>query len=1074
MKRNKLYTVNRWNKPLFMPEPEVENLFLLGGTSQNQFFSHQGGGTYGNTSLPTTASNIGSNGSAIASAAGGKGGGGMKMGGGAAWAGAAPGIGLGWTAALQEDPQYSTDAYNGFSLVDSTLTGGKKSQVGMGLVNSGAAVMNKGLESGNGGMALIGGIAGTLGTIINNGWGYKVNQKMLEAAERGIRANENFRSNASYFDDIQMPTSQVTSSNVYKGGVFTSGKAARKNRELAERIQEAQNHAYRSVQNNIDNIISDQIDNALANYAAYGGPLDFGGGALGLMQQNRYFDTIDKRTDAIAGKAANTAQTAFTTGAKTFADGGLKAAFMDEFGKDPIGAAVRYNQGLEAMAAQEEMRKIEAAKEQEYADMQKRLLNLETENQGLQALMAAQPQTTLPMIPEIPETEETPTSSSTPSRAASRVSSGNATWDYVEDQLRKSGKFNDIQIEGIKYNLQRESALNPDVVGDGGAAFGLGQWHGSRQPKDKSLAGQTKHLIDTLSNFDGKEHWIGKGNYEGFLNARTPEEAHYYIAKGYERPRADIVAKVKRDSDMSLRRLKAFGGELGTNGTDWTNGLLYIDEGGSHEENPFDGVPMGLDQEGVPNLVEEGETVYNNYVFSDRMDVPDFMLKDLGLPKSKKGISFADASKKLAQESEKRPNDPISQDGLEASLSRLAEIQETERMRKQGKEYMGLEGYACGGKMGRKYPWGGWTPEPLVKSRGLTPEELRALAAEQSKASAAVLQPAVSKAASRAVNREDSNRPYGNNATQPSFAFVGPTEEQMEEVRRDQLGPRQETPAIADEMRQAIAREGYTPEISPNDARMIGLTTDYLNGRVDEGYDPYPTWMRYAPAVGSGIMALTDALGLTNKPDYTYADRIAASAERAGYAPKVRYNPIGDYMRFVPLDRMFKQNSLDATARAAERTILNSSMPASTKYAALLANNYNNQLASGNLFRQEQEYNDENRRYVKDFNRKTNMFNSQMGLEASMANARYHQVAQQMGLSGLAQAAALRDSIDARTGAAKSANLTNFLTSLGNIGRENFALNQINSDRSRQYGVYRNGVSEHKRSSKGKKGSRWT
>jgi hypothetical protein len=242
---------------------------------------------------------------------------------------------------------------------------------------------------------------------------------------------------------------------------------------------------------------------------------------------------------------------------------------------------------------------------------------------------------------------------------------------------------------------------------------------------------------------------------------------------------------------------------------------------------------------------------------------------------------------------------------------------------------------------------------------------------------------------------------------------------------------------------------------------------------VDEGYDPYPTWMRYAPAVGSGIMALTDALGITNKPDYTYADRIAASAERAGYAPKVRYNPIGDYMRFVPLDRMFKQNSLDATARAAERTILNSSMPASTKYAALLANNYNNQLASGNLFRQEQEYNDENRRYVKDFNRKTNMFNSQMGLEASMANARYHQAAQQMGLCGLGQAAVLRDSIDARLGAAKAANLSNFLTSLGNIGRENFALNQINSDRSRQYGVYRNGVSEHKRSSKGKKGSRW-
>jgi hypothetical protein len=91
-----------------------------------------------------------------------------------------------------------------------------------------------------------------------------------------------------------------------------------------------------------------------------------------------------------------------------------------------------------------------------------------------------------------------------------------------------------------------------------------------------------------------------------------------------------------------------------------------------------------------------------------------------------------------------------------------------------------------------------------------------------------------------------------------------------------------------------------------------------------------------------------------------------------------------------------------------------------------------------------------------------------------MANARYRQAAQQLGLSGLGQDAAMRDAIDARVGATRSANLSNFLTSLGNIGRENFALNQINSDRSRQYGVYSNGVSEHKRSSKNKKSSRWT
>ena len=87
------------------------------------------------------------------------------------------------------------------------------------------------------------------------------------------------------------------------------------------------------------------------------------------------------------------------------------------------------------------------------------------------------------------------------------------------------------------------------------------------------------------------------------------------------------------------------------------------------------------------------------------------------------------------------------------------------------------------------------------------------------------------------------------------------------------------------------------------------------------------------------------------------------------------------------------------------------------------------------------------------------MFNAQMGLEADMANARYTQQASQMGLHGLAQAAAMRDQIDARTGAARAANLSNFINGLGDIGRENFAFNQINSDRSRRHHVGHNGGS---------------
>lgn len=490
-----------------------------------------------------------------------------------------------------------------------------------------------------------------------------------------------------------------------------------------------------------------------------------------------------------------------------------------------------------------------------------------------------------------------------------------------------------------------------------------------------------------------------------------------------------------------LANYAAFGGELGTNGTDWTNGLLYIDEGGSHEDNPLGGIPMGIDTEGVPNLVEEGETVYNDYVFSDRLKVPASMYKDLGLGgiASKmlkhggrvrhKGISFADASKKLSKESEQRPNDPISQAGLEASLAKLAQVQEAERMRNQLRELSTHpdaqnEEFADGGKIGKKFAGEGDEPNLLdrlyVSSGGR----------------------------------------YGGNPDVyldapwlpvSSTAAVAP-------VTRDPYGPQTYVPTGTSESDfLETLRETNTGDAS-------GLGKAVVNGkevkRRNSDADYYPTWMRYAPAFGAGALALTDALGLTNRPDYTYADKLEAAAERAGYTPDVSYDPIGDYLTYVPMDIWAGQNRLDSSSRAAARNILNTSGGnRGAAIAGLLANAYNANLGSGQLYRQALEYNDARRERVADFNRRTNMFNSQMGLEAAMANARYQQQARQYQLSGLAQAAAMRDAIDQRVSASRAANITNLLNNLGNIGRENFVFNQINSDKSRRYRVNRRGVS---------------
>jgi hypothetical protein len=59
-------------------------------------------------------------------------------------------------------------------------------------------------------------------------------------------------------------------------------------------------------------------------------------------------------------------------------------------------------------------------------------------------------------------------------------------------------------------------------------------------------------------------------------------------------------------------------------------------------------------------------------------------------------------------------------------------------------------------------------------------------------------------------------------------------------------------------------------------------------------------------------MTLTDMLGITNKPDYTYANKLEAMATRNGFTPNVSYKPIGNYLSYRPFDRDYYINKLNA------------------------------------------------------------------------------------------------------------------------------------------------------------------
>ena len=132
-----------------------------------------------------------------------------------------------------------------------------------------------------------------------------------------------------------------------------------------------------------------------------------------------------------------------------------------------------------------------------------------------------------------------------------------------------------------------------------------------------------------------------------------------------------------------------------TNGADWEapGGFHVIGSGGTHEENKNEGVLQGIDPQGVPNLVEENEVVYNDYVFSNRLIVPkrrkgtEKEISDLAWEEKMlipyEGKTYADAAKKAYKDVQERPNDPIAKRGLETILGILAGSQEKERAKKE-------------------------------------------------------------------------------------------------------------------------------------------------------------------------------------------------------------------------------------------------------------------------------------------------------------------------------------------------------------------------------------------------------
>jgi hypothetical protein len=245
--------------------------------------------------------------------------------------------------------------------------------------------------------SLIAKLALTAAGFVANGLTNSVNKQQVKQKGLEIANFANQTSNATDYNQLQQDYDVLQHQNVDLGtvddwgskGVFSSGS---KRQDAFNTAKNAYDTAFRMRKNSItqrgQNINLNNTMLQMQNLSAFGGPLgDSFGGALGIMQQNKFIDAINNRSNALAKTDTILPASSYATLTTNKFDAG---GFVDNFMQDPVAAAMNYIKQRDAEEVQAEAQAAQEAREQAFADMQTRLMNAETQNQGLQALLEDQ------------------------------------------------------------------------------------------------------------------------------------------------------------------------------------------------------------------------------------------------------------------------------------------------------------------------------------------------------------------------------------------------------------------------------------------------------------------------------------------------------------------------------------------------------------------------------------------------------------------------------------------------------------------------------------------------------------
>lgn len=501
----------------------------------------------------------------------------------------------------------------------------------------------------------------------------------------------------------------------------------------------------------------------------------------------------------------------------------------------------------------------------------------------------------------------------------------------------------------------------------------------------------------------------------------------------------------------------------------FTNGVRRFDTGGTHEQNPYGGIQVGMEPDGTRDMVEEGETEVNlgtnydgsknSYVFSNNTMPKDLCRKY----HVKEGTTFSEASQELQKESEDRPNDPISRNGLRAKMNDLMADQEEYNYQQQMKELQKMfDGMSDDDKLGLLMAIA-QQGQQEQQEQPVYPEE-QAVAEQQMMQDQGI--PQVPYAMQDQQMQPDMQQMYTpqdmqmmrcggkiKKASEGDLFNIGyVTNPNQYSTALHELNPTidlgiSKYPAF-DKTRMSLPTDNtsiaktYYSNTPLNDMQPLDISktkagndqygqySDVYQHDTDVAFRNNP--LRYAPAF---ISAGNYLKSLMQKPDYSRAN---AMINAANSIPHASYTPTGTKMSYSPNDVRTYMNDMNAM-NSRRLSMLRNTSNRQGAIASVLANNSQYQNALSQLYDNFAKSRMQERNNVIQNNNAVDATNAQ-----GVANAQQANINRAVSRAGiLDRAYNMMDQYDASLAATRSNNLGKLSNSLQNIGMEKDNYNRL-------------------------------